>query len=248
MLNIDSIINNKFPDHPFQSIPSHADYHTLMANYLAMSQAFPYLQSGSQSDLFFSYMEKNRDIPEHVELTTVVGNFLSWDETGGLNLTLASGLKALPRLLETKRFHTNLLKKDCEILFGYLVKPDYSSITQAYLRDLYKGLADLCPVTRVANMVAFEAHANKMIDSLWQSVVKQFNIDKNKLPYFAIHVGGDDPAEPYHVAMTQALIEKIVKKNDEDLFISQLLSAYQLNLQWCAKVVGLSCEPDLIAV
>ncbi len=112
-MDIEKVIAAHFHQHPFETIPAIANYEIILSNYLAMSQAFPYLQAGSQKDLFFHYMNHNQDAPESIELTTVVGNFLCWDETGGLNLTLASGLKNLPRLLETRRFHLNLLKKDC---------------------------------------------------------------------------------------------------------------------------------------
>lgn len=247
MIEPETILHTEFPSHPFSSIPNQSDYRTLLSNYLAMSQAFPYLQAGSQGDIFFRFMENNQDIPEQVELTTIVGNFLSWDETGGLNLTLASGLKALPRLLETKRFHANMLKQDCITLLGSPVAPDYSSVTRSYLRSLYNGLASECPITRVAMMVSFEAHAHNMIDALWDSLADRFSVPKNKLSYFAVHVGGEDPAEPYHVEMTQLLIEKMVPEHEESTFREKLIDSYRLHAQWCTDVVALSCAGSSVA-
>ena len=176
-MDIQEVITKEFSLHPFEIIPDSANYEVILSNYLAMSQAFPYLQAGSQSALFFHYMHNNQDVPEPIELTTVVGNFLCWDETGGLNLTLASGLKSLPRLLETRRFHSNLLKKDCNTIFHRNIYPDYSRITKNYLLRLYQGLSDITHDQRVACMVSFEIHADKMITSLWNSLAMHFNIE-----------------------------------------------------------------------
>jgi len=42
----ETIVAN-LPSHPFAAIPVKSDYKKLLSNYLAMSQAFPYLQAGS---------------------------------------------------------------------------------------------------------------------------------------------------------------------------------------------------------
>lgn len=233
----DNFFSLTYSQHPFNAIPQNADYKSILADYLAMSQAFPYLQAGSQKEIVFHHINNNSDIPEDVELTTVVGNFLCWDETGGLYVTLARGLKALPRILETRRFHANLLKKDCGTIFGEEIKPSYSPTTSTYLKKLYDGLSSLCPVTRVAYMVSFENHANTMIDALWSAIVQKFDVEKATLSYFHTHVGGDDPAEAYHVAMTQDLIKKVIKKEDEERFEALLIEAYGLHHQWCADIV-----------
>lgn len=240
MQSLDTLISNKFPIHPFSNIPRDANYKTIMSNYLAMSQAFPYLQAGSQDAIFLHYMNQNQDIPEHVEMTTVVGNFLCWDETGGLYLTLANGLKGLPRLLETRRFHSNLLKKDCAAIFGDQLNPDYSATTKSYLLKLYEGLSSLSPVRRVAYMVSFESHANNMISALWESIAQKFNTEKTHLSYFQTHVGGDDPAEAYHVQMTNNLIAKIVPDDQHESFLAQFIEGYALNVQWCHDIIQLS--------
>ena len=218
MESTDLINKIDFPEHPFRHISNEVNYEKLLANYLAMSQAFPYLQAGSQKEIIFQTINEDIPITEEVELTTVVGNFLSWDETGGLNLTLRQGLKGLPRLLETQRFHANLLKNDCALLFGRPLQLDYSTVTKTYLRELYQGLSSVCAVTRVAYMTSFENHANRMIEALWNSISNHFKIEKQQLIYFLAHVGGDDPAEAYHVEMTQKLINKIVTQDKQSLF------------------------------
>lgn len=230
-------INEKFPSHPFSDIPEKTNLDNLLLNFLAMSQAFPYIQAGTQRDLSLHYIEKNKSIPRHIELTTVVANFLCWDETGGLNLTLASGLKSLPRILETKRFHSNLLKKDIEMILGKDVEPQYSDTTKTYLDELYNKLADVCPITRTAYMVGFEMHADDMISALWDSVSAKHDVDKNKLAYFYTHVGGDDPAEAYHVLMTSKLIEELVPKDRHKEFANKTADAYRLNHDWCQALV-----------
>lgn len=238
-MNIQEVIAKEFPQHPFTTIPTTANYETIMSNYLAMSQAFPYLQAGSESELFFHYMNKNQDVPEQIEMTAVVGNFLCWDETGGLYLMLASGMKGLPRLLETRRFHCNLLKKDCAVIFDHKIEPDYSAVTKKYLLQLYKDLSEVSHIDRVACMVSFEMHANNMIDALWGSLASHFNISKDKLSYFMTHVGGDDPAEAYHVEMTTKLIEKIVPVDQKQAFVEKVTAAYKRHYDWCQAVIDL---------
>jgi len=238
--NIQGLLAEKFAAHPFSRVPEGADYEKLLANYLAMSQAFPYLQAGSQGDIFNHYIQQGSDIPEHVELTTVVGNFLCWDETGGLMPTVTRGLKALPKILETKRFHANLLKKDCEKLFSKAITPDYSPITREYLSDLYLSLSSVDAIKRVASMVSFEAHANQMITSLWKTISEKFSFSPKSLTYFVMHVGGDDPAEAYHVEMTQKLIDKIVDKENEGIFISHFEKFYARHMKWCHDISTLS--------
>lgn len=237
MEEISSIINAHFSEHPFINIPTMANYKNILENYFAMSQAFPYLQAGSQKDLFLHYMNSNQDVPEHIELTSVVGNFLCWDETGALYPTIALGLKALPHILETRRFHSNLLRKDCEFLFNEPIAPQYSAVTKSYLNDLYDGLSSLCQIKRVATMVSFENHANKMISALWDSLIAKFKVKDKALTYFMMHVGGDDPAEAYHVEMTQKLIERTIPEEKLEQFYETFKSSYALHHQWCESVV-----------
>jgi hypothetical protein len=244
MIDIHAKISSEFFPHPFSQISHEADHHVILSNFLAMSQAFPYLQAGSQRDLIQYYISRNEDVPEHVELTSVVGNFLCWDETGGFYLSLASGLKGLPRILETRRFHSNLLKKDLLSIFKKEIKPDYSCLTREYLDKLSRGLSALCPIERVAYMVGFEIHANEMITALWDFIADKYPVDKNKLAYFYTHVGGDQPAEEHHVTMTNNLIGKIVPQDRLQEFESLCLQAYQLNYDWC-RALSVNKEVEL---
>lgn len=227
------------PDtHPFDRIASHKIRST-MEQYFAMSQAFPYLQSGSQKDIFFHYLNNNIQVDSELELTTVVGNFLSWDETGGLYVTLRKKMRGISDILNTDdNFHANLLKKDLSAIFGCQVSPDYSDMTKEYLINLYKSLSSIDHIERCASMVAFEVHAERMINSLWTSLDKIFDhFDKDDLTYFKSHVGGDDPAEAYHVKMTEELIERIANTDEKrSKFIDKFLQSYDLNSGWCAAI------------
>ena len=59
-----------------------------------MSQAFPYIQSARQKHLYDHYINGNKPIDRDLEITTVVANFLSWDETGGLGITLTNRISS----------------------------------------------------------------------------------------------------------------------------------------------------------
>ena len=102
-------------DHPFSKLYSSSQIISLLPHYLGMSIAFPYLQAGSQLNLIQEVIRTNIDIPEHIEITSVIGNFLCWDETGGAYVMDKLGKPGLPEILNTKKwFHSNLLKNDIE--------------------------------------------------------------------------------------------------------------------------------------
>jgi hypothetical protein len=87
-------------------------------------------------------------------------------------------------------------------------------------------------------MLGFEMHANDMITALWESISTRYQVNKNKLAYFHTHVGGDDPAEAYHVLMTSELIKKLVPEDRNQEFIDMTIEAYQLNYDWCQALVN----------
>ncbi|WP_338696250.1 MULTISPECIES: hypothetical protein [Bradyrhizobium] len=210
-----------FGPHPFAAAMSKDQIVSLIPEYLAMSQAFPYLRAGSQKDLVFAAMHTNRDLPRHVELTSVVANFICWDETGGHSRVLRAGNAALPDILATEQFHSNLFRKDASRLLGGAVKPNYSPTTKRYLHSLYAGLSSKDPVVRCAYMVAFELHAAEMIQSLSATVVETFDVEADDLEYFRVHVGGEDPAEKYHEEMTSRLVGEIVPADSSSRFFDE---------------------------
>lgn len=229
-----AIVQERFPTHPFAGDIDPDNFESLMSNYLAMSQAFPYIQAGSHKRLLFHYMDAGIDIPQELEISAVVGAFLVWDETGGWKITQEKGVEGLLYILETKNFfHSNLLKRDLRRIFGHDLKPAYTDATQRYLKALNDGLASLDPVTRCAFMASFETHAERMIESLWGYIVRQTGINKDELSYFSTHVGGDDPAEAYHVGLTTNMIANLVPTEDQERFIREFVNAYRLNLEWC---------------
>jgi len=122
----------------------------------------------------------------------------------------------------------------------------YARETKEYLKRLEYGLSTFDPVTRVANMVAFEKHAGIMIDSLWNSITSLFSTNKESLSYFYTHVGGDDPAEAYHIQMTKRMIQNTISENDAQRFVDYFSDAYALNYNWCESIKHLAKEVDSV--
>lgn len=226
-----------FGPHPFAAEMSEGQVASLLPDYLAMSQAFPYLQAGSQKDLIFDAMHHNRGLPRDIELTSVVANFICWDETGGYGRVLQGGKAALPDILATENFHSNQFRQDASRLLGRAIQPNYSATTKRYLHSLYAGLSSKEPVVRCAYMVAFELHAAEMIQSFWATLIKIFDERADDLEYFRSHVGGEDPAEKYHGEMTTRLIRELVPADSNSRFLDEFDRAYRLSLQWCRDLL-----------
>jgi hypothetical protein len=191
-------------------------------------------------------MSRNTDTPVEVEITSVVANFLTWDETGGNYVMLKHGISGLDKILQTrKRFHANHLRNDITVLLGKAAVPQYSHATTTYIDMLFHDFSSPEHVRRLAYIVAFEHHASKMLAALWESLAAQFSINKDELSYFRIHVGGDDPAEPYHVEMTASMIDSIVKTaHEQEMFLQLFSEAYRKNTAWC-EAIKQSPEPML---
>ncbi|MGY3622214.1 GFA family protein [Bradyrhizobium sp. USDA 10063] len=226
-----------FGAHPFAAELSKDQVGSLLPEFFAMSQAFPHLQAGSQKDLIFDAIHRNRELPRDVELTSVVANFICWDETGGHRQVLHGGNAALPNILDTENFHSKLFRKDASRLLGRVIQPNYSASTCRYLRALYRGLSSTDAVVRCAYMVAFELHAADMIQALWTTLAKAFDVQLDDLEYFRVHVGGEDPAEKYHGEMTSRLIEELVPAGSGMRFLDEFNGAYRLSLEWCRSLI-----------
>ncbi|WP_157641570.1 hypothetical protein [Burkholderia ubonensis] len=230
-------------DHPFRRVASRTALERIFPHYLAMSQAFPYLQAGAQADAVLDAIRTNREVARDVEITSVVGNFLCWDETGGAYVIDRYGKPGLSGILDTgKWFHANFLKNDIETLTGKAPSPEFGDPTRAYLLKLFDGLGARSPMTRCAYMVAFEMHANAMIAALWDSTSRCYGVDRRGLVYFQCHVGGDDPAEAYHVDMTRRMIQLLVAEDELPRFMDQVSAALAENIAWCAALVALAAR------
>lgn len=233
-----------FGDHPFAVEMDRERLEAVLPDYLGMSLAFRYLQAAAQKDAIFEAIRDNRDVPEGIELMNAVANFLVWDEAGGIDLMASQGKAGLPQLLDTARFHSSLLRKDALELLGHPIAPNFGPVTRRYLEALYRGLASTDVVVRCAHMVAFEIHANAMIDALWTAVSAATGRAAQSLGYFERHVGGDDPAEEYHVDMTQRLVARVVPLDERERFRREFESAYALHLRWCRALVGDAAVTD----
>ena len=239
--DLQKTVQTKFPTHPFTHQISRNNSERVMGRYYAMSQAFPFIQAGAYKDLVLRAISQQIPLTEEVEKTFTVGAFLCSDETGSHYLLQKQGMAALPNILDTKAgFHANLLKKDLEFIFGHPVGPDYCENTQIYLTRLMENLGAESKLKRGAMMVAFEMHAERMIQELWGSLTRELDLKKKDLGYFEAHVGGDDPAEAYHVALTQRLVQDLVlsPKERED-FTKLFIESYAMNIQWCEAI----CKP-----
>lgn len=233
---LENIVSTNFPVHPFSHLVLPTNSERVMKSYFAMSQAFPYIQAGAYQKLIVSAMHRNQDISPQIERTFVIGSFLCWDETGSHHLLQQKGKQALPEILNTNQFHANMLRADLRKIFNRELKPEYCRFTLPYLLELSARLGDENNEARCAGMVAFEMHANHMITALWDSLTNIHKLEKKDLAYFEAHVGGDDPAEAYHVAMTKRLIALTVKNKDQDVFLEHFKRNYLLNSQWCEDI------------
>jgi hypothetical protein len=109
-------------------------------------------------------------------------------------------------------------------------------VTRDYLTELYAGLSHSGSLERCATMVAFELHAQRMISGLWGALAASNQVQKDELSYFRIHVGGEDPAEPYHVALTCGMIERLVPAEQQARFLERFEARYAANVTWCRSI------------
>lgn len=119
---------------------------------------------------------------------------------------------------------------------GHEVSATFSPATREYLKQLRFGLVSTDAVTRVAYMASFEAHAERMITGLRERLADLYEVDKDELVYFRVHVGGDDPAEVYHVAMTAGMISRVVPQGRADDFVEQFEEAYAMHVRWSGSI------------
>lgn len=228
-----------YQNHPFRDKVTRTNVESVVGNYCAMSMAFPYLQAGASYRAFEHYMRHGFDVARDVQVTAVVGAFLCWDEFGGHAKICAQGNRGLSSILDISGTHANLFKQDMRRILGRDILPLWSPATTRYLKALHYGLSSVDPTTRVAAMVGFERHANDMITALWQSIVQLFGVKREELSYFDTHVGGDDPAESYHVDMTGRMIAEVITYENCDRLIDEAVAAYGLNFIWCEQLTGL---------
>lgn len=228
-------------EHPFSNLfLTKEQWKELLAEYLAMSIAFPYLQAGASSKKIFQAINNNEEIDHEFELTSVVASFLVWDEFGGWLSTKNKGNKGLLEILNTKKFHANILRDDLKMIFGSEIKPHFGNHTKNYLIKLYDKLSHQDDLVRLAAMTSFESHAENMITALWQSLYSSLGVEKERLKYFFGHVGGSDPAEAYHVSMTEQLVDLVVK-NKKDQYEELFIQNYNLHKGWCSDLTKGVC-------
>lgn len=235
---VEKELNLQFPEHPFASGITKENAQKVMCKYLAMSQAFPFIQSSAYAPLIKQFLANNEELPEAFNKTFAVAMFLCNDEMGSHHILSNGGNKRLPEILQTEgQTHANMLKKDLLTLFGKPCKPDVCPVTMKYLMDLMESLGSDNIEEMVASMVAFENHAHHMIQAVWDRIHELYpHVDKESLEYFKIHVGGDDPAEAYHVQMTEQLILETKASVNTDRFMKHMIKQYTLSANWCRDI------------
>ena len=236
------VINTNYKKHPFSKYVTINNFDTVISDYLTMSRLFPYIQAKSIGDALLNSLKLGKIDLDKIELTSVVGTFLVSDEFGIYNNACLQGNKGLVNILNVERnFHYHFLMNDMKNIKGYEIIPNYSKVTMDYLDNLLQGLSNLDDVVRCATMVAFECHAENMILSLWNKVSELFpNLNKDDLKYFHSHVGGEDPAEQYHVLMTKQMIKEIVNLKTRAKFMIEFEKAYKANFEWCETISPMS--------
>ena len=228
-------IGERFLDHPFRNGVNKDNFETVIADYLAMSIAFPFIQAGAIHETYKAALRAGGDTDKNAEITGAIGAFLVWDEMGGHKLTLERGNEGLLQLTATRRnYHSHWLRRDIRTILGKDVRPHRSAATTRYLDELLDGLSDTRGNRNVAYMIGFECHAQEMIIALWDAVCSSFDLPQDeRLVYFWGHVGGDAPAEAVHVEMTRMMVAELVPSDRRDEFIELCLEGYALNFHWC---------------
>jgi hypothetical protein len=232
-------LSERFPTHPFEAGIRADNFERVIGDYLAMSIAFPYIQAGAIHETYRRAVETSGDTNANTEVTAAVGSFLVWDEFGGHALIRENGDAGLLQLTRVgEHFHSHLLRRDIETLLGHSVRPHRSAATREYLDGLLRGLSDPRGNRNVAQMVAFEQHANDMIEALWTAVHRVFGVPKDaRLAYFYEHVGGDSPAEAVHVEMTQNMLSDLVPSYEHEEFLETCVNAYAHSVRWCEAIL-----------
>ncbi len=235
---INNCIASAYPQHPFNTSLVPGNIESVLAEYLAMSISFPYLQAGAIHENFRRTISADSEVTSNLEISSIVGSFLVWDEFGGHQLALKYGNEGLRHIVATKNhFHSNLLRRDLRQLLGHEIVPKWGTSTKRYLGWLFDELSHAEANRNIAAMVAFEKHAHEMIDALWTSLHVLYNVPKDdRLAYFHEHVGGDSPAEAFHVEMTQKMVAHLVPSQSHPGFIDLVVGAYGHSLQWCNEI------------
>ena len=79
-------ISERFLDHPFRNRVNKDNFETVIAEYLAMSIAFPFIQAGAIHETYKAALRARGDTDKNAEITGAVGAYLVWDEVGGHKL------------------------------------------------------------------------------------------------------------------------------------------------------------------
>ena len=93
-------IGERFPVHPFRHRVTRDNFERVIAEYLAMSIAFPFIQAGAMHATYEAALRApgnagRGETDKNAEITGAVGAYLVWDEVGGHKLILEEGNQGL---------------------------------------------------------------------------------------------------------------------------------------------------------
>lgn len=227
------IIQDNFAPHPFSTIKKEDDLPLIFSRFVALSQCTPYILAGAIHRLFDKRVKAQIPINEQDEISTLALSFLTWDETGG-NLSLReNGEQNLPKILSPVGYHSRILVQDLSKALGTAISPIQEPFTKAYFEAVVDDLSNPNPIARCASIIAFEMHAEQIIIALWDVLIKLYpHIAPKDLKYFDLHVGANNPAEEYHIAMTKEMTNLLTLGHDSDSLFNFFHQSYKLNYNW----------------
>lgn len=237
---LESLIGERFPLHPFEVGITKENFEQVMAEYLAMSIAFPYIQAGSAHENYRKAIQISGDTNHNLEITAAIGTLLVSDEFGADELIRQSNKEQIPLASHVEQcIHSNLLRHDIATILGKPLKPRWSSATRSYLDQLFFAFSDQTKNRNVAYMITFEMHAYKMILAIWSAINRCFGMHKySELQYFSRHIGGDSPAEALHIEMTLKMIDALISDEDREGFILTCTEGFTTNIRWCESILS----------
>ncbi|WP_327591679.1 hypothetical protein [Streptomyces chartreusis] len=235
---IDRITQAAHPVHPFELALPPERLEPILAEYLAVTTALPYIRAGAVGLIAFDRMATGDEFEPSDDLTFAMTMMAAWHEIGGTRLVLECGTRGLPLILDTgEHFDSSLLRLDVSRLLGKDVQASFSPVTRRYLFRLHAGFADLDIIGRAAFLVSQHTHATRMLTALIARIRDAYGVSAGQLAYFNLHV--DDPTHASRTETLLGMIPRAVPPSHADDFYQRYEAAYTLHTWWCESITTL---------